>query len=73
VAAASGEKTPETALIELPAPVQNAWVAEFINQLVVWQPSGMKQNQKTDLVMAGWFCEIACKRSSATGARRSRT
>lgn len=55
-------KTPETALIELPNPRQNAWVAEYINQMVVWEPSGMKQRQKTDLVMAAWFCEIAAQR-----------
>lgn len=55
-------KTPEKALIELPTPVQNAWVGELINQLVVWQPSGMKQLQKTDLVMALWFTHLACSR-----------
>jgi hypothetical protein len=64
------EKTPEKALIELPTPRNHAWVAEFINQLVVWQPSGMKQNQKTDLVMAGWFCEIACKRVLGHGRKK---
>lgn len=56
------ERTPEKALIELPNPKQNAWVSEWINQMVVWQPSGMKQQTKTDLVMAGWFCEIAASR-----------
>lgn len=56
------EKTPDNALIELPTPRQNAWVSELINQLVVWEPSGMKQNQKTDLVMALWFTNIAFSR-----------
>ncbi|HEY9512910.1 MAG TPA: hypothetical protein VIQ48_10105, partial [Rhodanobacter sp.] len=55
-------KTPEKALIELPSPKQNAWVGELVNQLVIWQPSGMKQGAKTDLVMALWFCEIANRR-----------
>ena len=55
-------KTPEKALIELPSPKQNAWVGELVNQLVIWQPSGMKQGAKTDLVMALWFTEIANRR-----------
>ena len=63
-------KTPEKALIELPAPRQNAWVSELINQLVVWQPHGMKQLQKTDLVMALWFTEIACQRMLNRGLNR---
>jgi hypothetical protein len=63
-------KTPETALIELPAPVQNAWVSELINQLVVWQPSGMKQLQKTDLVMALWFFDIGCRKVLGHGQKR---
>jgi hypothetical protein len=54
-------KTPEKALMELPNGKQNAWVPELINQLVVWQPKGMKKRQKTDLVMAFWFTEIAIK------------
>jgi hypothetical protein len=56
------KKTPDKALIELPSPAQNAWVSELMNQLVVWQPSGMKQLQKTDLVMALWFFDIAARK-----------
>lgn len=63
-------QTPEKALIELPSPRQNAWVAELVNQLVVWQPTGMKQLQKTDLVMALWFTEIAVKRILGHGRTR---
>lgn len=61
---------PEKALIELPSPRQNLWVQNLISQLIVWQPSGMRQKQKTDLVMAGWFCEIACKRILGFGQRK---
>jgi len=56
------KKTPDHALIELPSPRQNAWAAELVNQLVTWQPSGLKQNHKTDLVMALWFTEIGVNR-----------
>jgi hypothetical protein len=54
--------TLDTALIELPSKAQNAWVGELMNQLVVWQPSGMKQLQKTDLVMALWFFNLAAQK-----------
>jgi hypothetical protein len=63
-------QTPETALIELPSPRQNAWVAELINQLVVWQPSGMKQLQKTDLVMALWFFHIGANKILGKGRKK---
>lgn len=62
-------KTPETALIELPSPVQNAWVGELVNQLVTWQPSGLAQHHKTDLVMATWFCQLAFNRILEAGRR----
>jgi hypothetical protein len=52
-------RTPKTALMELPSPRQNAWVNDFIQQLTTWQPSGMGQKVKTDLVMAFWFGSIA--------------
>lgn len=45
--------------IELPSPRQNAWVNVLIQQLTIWQPEGMAQKQKTDLVMALWFTHIA--------------
>lgn len=46
-------------LIELPSPRQNQWVNDLIQQLTIWQPQGMAQKQKTDLVMALWFTHIA--------------
>lgn len=64
------KKTPDTALIELPSPAQSAWVSELINQLVVWQPSGMKQLQKTDLVMALWFFDIGARKLLGHGRER---
>lgn len=63
-------KTPDKALIELPTPRQNAWVAELINQLVIWQPSEMTRGQKTDLVMALWFANIAALRVLGKRKRR---
>ena len=53
---------PTVGLIELPSPKQNVWIQSLINQLVVWEPQGMTQRQKTDLVMALWFTEIAVQR-----------
>lgn len=64
------KRTPETALIELPNPKQNPWVAELISQLVVWEPQGMSQKQKTDLVMAMWFAEIATQKVLGFGKNR---
>lgn len=55
-------KTPDTALIELPCQRQNAWVADLIQQLVTWEPQGMSQKAKTDLVMALWFTEIGVQK-----------
>lgn len=53
------KKTPETALVSMPSERQNAWMSELVQQLIVWEPSGMTQKTKTDLVMALWFTEIA--------------
>lgn len=64
------EQTRATALIELPAKVQNDWVADLVQQLVVWEPTGMAQKQKTDLVMALWFVEIAFKRILNRGKKK---
>ena len=49
-------------LIELPDDRESAVITELVKQLIFWEPSGLAQNQKTDLVMALWFCEIAAKR-----------
>lgn len=46
-------------LIDLPATRQNPWVNQLIQQLTIWQPEGMAQKAKTDLVMALWFTHIA--------------
>lgn len=51
-----------TELIELPDERQSAWMTEMVAQLIAWEPQGMAQRQKTDLVMALWFCEIAFKK-----------
>lgn len=48
-----------TGLIELPSTRQNQWVNELVQQLTIWQPAGMAQKQKTDMVMALWFTHIA--------------
>ncbi len=56
------KKTPDKAMIELPTARQNAWVSALVNQLITWEPTGMTRSEKTDLVMALWFCEIAFKR-----------
>lgn len=63
-------RTPNTALIELPSPRQNDWVATFVQQLTTWQPSGLAQKHKTDMVMALWFCEIAFKRLLNRSAKK---
>lgn len=55
-------RTPDKALIELPDDRQSAWVSELVKQLITWEPSGMSQATKTDMVMALWFTEIAFKR-----------
>lgn len=46
-------------LIEIPSTRQNAWVNQLVQQLTIWQPEGMTQRSKTDLVMALWFTHIA--------------
>lgn len=46
-------------LIELPSTRQNKWVNDLVQQLTIWQPQGMAQKQKTDLVMALWFTHLA--------------
>ena len=47
-------------LIELPSSENNEHVKALVNQLIVWSPNA-KKNQKTDCVMALWFCEIRVK------------
>lgn len=50
----------EDNLIELPSSENNEHIKALINQLIVWSPTA-KKNQKTDCVMALWFCEIRVK------------
>lgn len=56
-------------LIELPNDRNSGWCTELVKQLITWEPSGLAQSQKTDLVMALWFCEIACKRLLGIGRK----
>jgi hypothetical protein len=57
-------------LISLPSTLKNSWCAELHQQLVIWEPQGMSQKAKTDLVMALWFCEIAAKKILGRNQRK---
>lgn len=46
-------------LIELPSTHGNEAAKSLVEQLVTWAPEVKKQ--KTDLLMALWFCELACR------------
>lgn len=50
----------KTALIEFPGIAQNEALRQLKEQLVTWHPDHPK-TQKTDLVMALWFAETACR------------
>lgn len=65
------KRVKEGDLIELPDDRQAAWVSTLISQLTAWEPSGMTTTQKTDLVMALWFCDLAFKRILDRGRRVS--
>jgi hypothetical protein len=60
-------------LIELPSTRQNAWVSQLVQQLTIWQPQGMAQKSKTDLVMALWFTHLAFAKLLNRGAGRRQT
>ena len=47
-------------LIELPSTQNSEAVKAMIEQLVTWSPAAPK-SQKTDVVMALWFAELACR------------
>lgn len=47
-------------LVELPSTHGQESVKQLIEQLVTWHPDAPK-NQKTDIVMALWFAELACR------------
>lgn len=60
------------ALIELPSTTHSEATKALIEQLVTWSPAAPK-TQKTDVVMALWFTELACRdrvQSFAVGNRR---
>ena len=48
-------------LIELPATHNSESAKALIEQLVTWAPDMKKGAGKTDLVMALWFAELACR------------
>lgn len=48
-------------LIELPATYNNEAAKSLVEQLVTWAPDMKKGAGKTDLVMALWFAELACR------------
>ena len=47
-------------LIELPSTHANEAAKSLVEQLVTWHP-GAPKTQKTDVVMALWFTELACR------------
>ena len=55
------ERTPDSALIELPNPRLSRATAMLVEQLAVWHPTEMGEKQLTDLVMALWFAEIGVR------------
>jgi len=50
----------DTQLIELPSTHGSEAAKALVEQLVTWSPDAPK-SQKTDLVMAMWFFELACR------------
>ena len=52
------DRTPDSALIELPTPHLSRTCSLLLEQLATWHPTEMRQRQTDDLVMALWFCEI---------------
>ena len=47
-------------LIELPSTAVSEAAKQLVEQLVIWHPAAPK-TQKTDIVMALWFAELACR------------
>jgi hypothetical protein len=60
-------------LIDLPNRQFSTFVDELVEQLIVWMPGQNKRTVLSDLVMALWFCEIACKRFWIGTVRRRGT
>lgn len=59
-------------LIELPSTHGNEAAKSLVEQLVTWSPNAPK-TQKTDLVMAMWFAELACRDRVAMASSYSRS
>lgn len=59
-------------LIELPSTHANEAAKTLVEQLVTWHPDAPK-TQKTDIVMALWFTELACRDRVATWANSRMT
>src|SRR5262249_4314453 len=64
------ERTPDSALIELPTPRLSRVVSLLLEQLATWHPTGMRQRQTDDLVMALWFTEIEIRAYLGDGRPR---
>ena len=47
-------------MVELPSTQNSEAMRQMVEQLSTWQPSAPK-SQKTDIVMAFWFAELACR------------
>ncbi len=59
-------------LIELPSTHNSEGTKSLIEQLVTWHPDAPK-TQKTDVVMALWFTELACRDRISSMGNQSRT
>lgn len=65
------KRTPDTALIDLPDPRLSRECLELVRQLQTYMPpERAKQRALTDLVMALWFAELACRDQLEYGRRR---
>lgn len=64
------ERTPDSALIELPTPRISRVTSLLMEQLATWHPTEMRQRQPQDLVMALWFTEIGAREYLGTGRQR---
>ena len=59
-------------LIELPSTQNSEAMKSMVEQLVTWSPAAPK-SQKTDIVMALWFAELACRDRVQHNANYTRT
>jgi hypothetical protein len=55
------ERTPDSALIELPNPRWSKATAMLVEQLATWAPGLMKTKPQVDLVMALWMADIGAR------------